>query len=123
MSSVTTTAGSPTVARTRRRTDGALVAPSILFVGSAVLLVLAVVLGVGIGAYPIAPWDTVRILVALTVRLLDPTLLPRHARQGRPDSHPNLDEATGRHSRRMQHSNSRVRWRCGPIIDPQAAVV
>jgi iron complex transport system permease protein len=47
-----------------RRTDGALVAPSVLFVGSAVLLVLAVVLGVGIGAYPIAPWDTVRILLA-----------------------------------------------------------
>ena len=64
MSSVTTTAGSPTVGRARRRTDGALVAPSILFVGSAVLLVLAVVLGVGIGEYPIAPWDTVRILVA-----------------------------------------------------------
>ena len=64
MSSVTTAAGRPTVTATRRRTDGALLAPSVLLLGSAGLLVLAIVLGVGIGAYPIAPWDTVRILLS-----------------------------------------------------------
>jgi iron complex transport system permease protein len=64
VSSATTTAGRPTASASRRRTDGALVAPPVLVAGSAGLLVVAVVLGVGIGAYPIAPWDTARILLA-----------------------------------------------------------
>jgi iron complex transport system permease protein len=47
----------------RVRTGGALVAPSVLLVGCAALVALAVVLGAGIGAVPIAPWETVRILL------------------------------------------------------------
>ena len=47
----------------RARVDGALVAPPTLLAGCAALVALAVVLGVGIGAVRIAPWDTVRILL------------------------------------------------------------
>src|SRR5262245_6291 len=47
----------------RRPTGGALLAPDVVLGGSAPLLVAAIVLGVGVGAVGIAPWDTARILL------------------------------------------------------------
>jgi iron complex transport system permease protein len=62
MRTLTNVAAGGRVAGGRRRTDGALLAPSVVLAGSAVLLLVAVVLGVGVGAVGIAPWDTARIL-------------------------------------------------------------